>query len=49
VSGYINGRIESLEVGIYQYIMSYQDGRGNVETIETLPFHYKPEVCPFRP
>ena len=49
VSGYINGRVESLEVGIYQYIMSYQDGRGNVETIETLPFHYKPEVCPFRP
>ena len=49
VSGYINGRVESLEVGIYQYIMSYQDGRGNVETIETLPFDYNPELCPFWP
>jgi len=49
VSGYINGRVDSLELGIYEYVMSYQDGRGNVETIETLPFDYKPELCPFSP
>jgi len=48
-NGHLYGKTESFEPGVYQYVMSYQDGRGNIETIETLPFEYKSEHCPFNP
>ena len=34
--------------GQYQYFMSYEDGRGNIETIETQPFDLVAKDCPFR-
>jgi hypothetical protein len=46
---FIYGQRDALDIGSYQYFMSYQDGRGNVEQIETLPFDYHPDNCRFRP
>ena len=46
---YLYGRRQDLDVGEYQYFMSYEDGRGNIEQIQTLPFNYQPERCLFRP
>lgn len=34
--------------GQYQYFMSYEDGRGKIETIETQPFDLVAKDCPFR-
>lgn len=45
---FIYGQRDALDTGTYQYFMSYQDGRGNIEQIETLPFDYHPDNCRFR-
>jgi len=38
----------TLPDGRYQYFMSYEDGRGKIETIETQPFDLVAKDCPFR-